>query len=322
MFMAALIMLSSCEKKDKVNVPEIITFEVNDITQISATSGGQISYNGGAEVTARGLCWSKVENPSISDTRTEEGIGSGSFTSIMSELERNTTYYVRAYATNSAGTGYGNELSFTTGIVDADGNVYPTVIIGNQEWFAENLRSTRYNDGTPIATGHTDQEWENLTTGALTIYPHYEIEGLNSDAEVLETYGALYNWYAVETGNLCPDGWHVPTHDEWITLGDYAGGLSIAGGRLKSSRTYPDAQPRWESPNTGATDDYGFSAVPGGYRRFEGTFYLTGEYCNFWSSSAVSWDEAWGRRLSNDSESLSQMYYAVSHGFSIRCLKD
>jgi uncharacterized protein (TIGR02145 family) len=303
-------------------IPELTTFEVSNISQTSATSGGEVSNNGGAAVTERGLCWSKQENPSVNDNYTEVGPGTGSFTSTMSELERNTTYYVRAYATNSAGIAYGNELSFSTGISDADGNIYPTVIIGNQEWFAENLRTTRYNDNSPIPTGHSDQEWKELNTAAYTIYPHSEIVGLNSNAEVLEAYGALYNWYAVETGKVCPDGWHVPTYEEWRILEVYAGGLSIAGGRLKSARTYPDEQPRWGIPNTGATDEYGFSALPGGYRHYDGTFYLTGEYCNFWSSSSVSMDESWGRRLSKDSGSLFQFFYSTKHGFSIRCVKD
>lgn len=114
-------------------------------------------------------------------------------------------------------------------VVDIDGNVYSTVIIGDQEWFAKNLRTSKYNDGNVIPTGHSDSEWSNLSTGAYAIYPHSQIDGLSSDLDVLEAYGGLYNWYAVETGKLCPD-----------------------------------AHPRWDSPNDGANDEYGFSALPGG----------------------------------------------------------
>lgn len=180
------------------------------------------------------------------------------------------------------------------GVTDIDGNKYITVIIGDQEWMAENLRTTRYNDGASIPTGHTNEQWTNLNTGAYAIYPHSQIDRLNSDAEVLEAYGALYNWYAVETGNLCPTGWHVPTDTEWTTLTDYLGGEIVAGGKLKSTRTDPDTHPRWKSPNTGATDEYGFSALPGG-RRDSGydNFVNAGYVGGWWSSTEGAISGAW-----------------------------
>lgn len=149
-----------------------------------------------------------------------------------------------------------NEL---TGVVDAGGNVYTTVIIGNQEWFTENLRTTKYNNGTPIPNITSNSEWGNLTTGAYAWYD-------NDEATYKYAQGALYNWYAVETGNLCAAGWHVPTDAEWTTLTDYLGGASVAGGKLKATGTIEAETGLWHDPNTGATNETGFTALPGGGR--------------------------------------------------------
>ena len=326
-----LVFASSCKKDADLKVPTIFTVELTEITQTTALSGGNITDEGGATVSARGVCWGKNPNPAISDSKTEDGNGSGSFNSSISGLEPNTKYYVRAYAINSVGTAYGNELSFTTseigiifgqGVTDMDGNEYITVIIGTQEWMAENLRTTKYKDGTDIPSGHSNSEWTNLTTGAYAILPHIFINGLNSDTEVLETYGALYNWYAVETGNLCPTGWHVPTDEEWTSLTDFAGGTNIAGGKLKSTRTDPDAHPRWNSCNTDATDAFGFSAFPGGIRYSnDGTFYTYGDG-HWWSSTEYDAMEAHNRFMFCESITVLPYYNKKGFGFAVRCLKD
>ena len=166
------------------------------------------------------------------NSKTTDGSGTGTFTSSITGLTAGTTYYVRAYATNSAGTGYGNDISFTTqqggvgNVTDDDGNVYHSVTIGTQVWMVENLKTTKYNDGTsiPLVTDATD--WHNLLT------PGYCWNN-NDEATYKATYGALYNWYTVNTGNLCPTGWHVPGDAEWTTLTTYLGGEDVAGGKLK-----------------------------------------------------------------------------------------
>ena len=207
--------------------------------------------------------------------------------------------------------------------VDIDGNVYRTVVIGNQEWFAENLKTTKYNDGTPIPTGHSDDEWVALTTGAYAVYPYTSIEGLDTDAEVLDAYGALYNWYAVETGKLCPKGWHVPTDAEWTALTDYLGGLDVAGVKLKSSRTESAAHPRWNSPNTGATDEYGFSALPGGYCYYSnGMFYAVGNTGYWWSSTGSNASSAWNRGMISNDGTVYRFSEPKRSGLSVRCLRD
>ena len=292
------------------------TTKITEITQTTAKSGGNITDDGGATVTARGVCWSTSQNPTISDSKTEDGTGTGNFTGNISGLEPNTMYYVRAYAINSKGTGYGSELSFTTRgeVTDADGNVYSTVVIGNQEWMAENLKTTRYNDGTPIPNVTDNSEWINLTTGAYAWYD-------NNEATYKNAYGALYNWYAVNTGKLCPTGWHVPTDAEWETLINYAGG---GGGKLKSTRTEPEVHPRWKSPNTGATDEYGFSALPGGYRSINhGHFNDVGSSGSWWSSTELDATNAWDRDMDYGyGDVMNRHLDHKMDGLSVRCLRN
>lgn len=215
------------------------------------------------------------------------------------------------------------------GFVDADGNVFATVIIGDQEWMAENLRTTKYNDGSHIPMGYTDSEWLNLTIGAYAVYPHTDIDGLNSESEVLEAYGALYNWYAVNTGKLCPTGWRVPTNADWTALNNYAGGSDVAGGNLKSIRTTPDTHPRWQSPNTGAIDVYSFSALPGGGRFIIfGQFYNEAKYLGigfsggWWSSTGDDDSGAWRIDMDFNYRYLEHYKSTKRSGFSVRCVRD
>jgi uncharacterized protein (TIGR02145 family) len=302
----------------EVSIPILSTTAITEITETTAKSGGNITDDGGATVTARGVCWSTSQNPTISGSKTENGTGVGNFTSNISGLEPNTTYYVRAYATNSKGTGYGNALIIREKVTDADGNVYSTVVIGNQKWLVENLKTTKYNNGTPIPNVLPGEDWTSLTTGAYVWYA-------NDEASYKNAYGALYNWYAVNTGKLCPTGWHVPTDAEWTTLTDYAGGWKVAGGKLKSTRTAPAAYPSWASPNTGATDEYGFSALPGGYRgNYDGTgyFYGVGNRGYWWSSTEDAAAHAWSRYMDYDAGYAAPAYGSKRPGLSVRCLRD
>ena len=195
--------------------------------------------------------------------------------------------------------------------VDIDGNEYATVIIGNQVWMSENLKVTKYRDGTAIPTGLSNSEWENTTSGAYAVYDNNETHA--------DTYGYLYNWYAVDDSrNIAPDGWHVPTDDEWTTLTDYLGGTSVAGGKMKETGTS-----HWNSPNTGATNESGFTAFPGGYRFYvNGDYNDIGSYGYFWSSSENNSSSAWKRILSYDNSEVNRNYDNKFYGFSVRCVRD
>ena len=295
-----------------VNLPTVTTSSVTNIGQTSATSGGNVTSDGGATVTARGVCWSTSANPTTADSKTIDGSGTGSFTSSLNGLVPNTTYYVRAYATNSVGTAYGNQESFTTAgtVIDIDGNVYNTVTIGSQVWMAENLKTTKYNDGTAIPLVTDSTSWSNLTTPGYCWYN-------NDEAGYKNVYGALYNWFTVNTGKLCPIGWHVPTDAEWTTLTDYLGGESVAGGKLKETGTT-----HWLSPNTGATNETGFTALPGGYRAGSGYFNHVGSYGHWWSATEGSAGNAWGRYVGYDNSNVYGLSDSKQAGFSVRCVKD
>jgi uncharacterized protein (TIGR02145 family) len=315
------------------NLPTIITTQVNGITHNSATSGGNITSDGGFPVTSRGVVWSTSSEPTVSlSTKANNGAGTGSFSSSLSSLSPNTTYYVRAYATNNEGTGYGKDVSFSTTssidglscpetptVKDIDNNSYNTVKIGNQCWTKENLRVTKFRDGTVIPldesggpTGDgTGRTWSTRTTGARTVYGH--------SAANLANFGYLYNWYAVaNTKGLCPNGWHVPSDSEWTTLTTYLGGESVAGGKMKTDGTI-----YWNSPNIGGTNESGFSILPGGFRYENGLFSSIRDYAIFWSKTKANDTHAWYRSKSNIGTGLGRGNGRwMIAGASIRCLKD
>ncbi len=311
------ILANSCKKEDDTNndqtqaaVPTLTTASITNITSGSATSGGNISADGGAAVSARGVCWSTAQTPTVADNRSTDGTGTGSFTSNLTGLAANTTYYVRAYATNSAGTGYGSAVQFTTGTVtDIDGNVYHTVTIGTQVWMVENLKVTKYRNGDPIPNITDGTQWNNLTAGAYCSY--------DNNAANVSTYGQLYNWYAVnDSRNICPAGWHVPTDAEWTTLTTFLGGESVAGGKMKEA-----GSAHWALPNTGATNESGFTALPGGWRGYDKLFHDL-LYTGYWWSATQSSSSAWERQLYQGTQTVDRLYLNQYLGISVRCIKD
>lgn len=295
----------------------LITNDATNITSNSATLGGNITSDGNSTITERGVCYSTSSNPTTSNVKFANGSGSGVFSNNITGLTSNTTYYVRTYAINSQGTAYGNELNFTTissgtteTVTDIDGNVYNTVTIGTQVWMVENLKTTRYRDGTEIPNVIAATSWNGQTTGAYCWY--------NNDASYKNTYGALYNWYAVNTGKLAPAGWHVPTDAEWTTLTTYLGSESIAGGKLKETGTS-----HWVTPNTGATNSTGFSAQPGGWRyNHDGSFCCMGYHANLWSSTAEDATNGNYRGLYYEGDYVNRTYYNKQSAFSVRCIRN
>lgn len=296
-----------------INNPNgITTTTVSNITGTTALSGGNILSDGGAKIIARGVCWSSSPNPTIIDNKCNDGKGIGSYTSNITGLNPGTTYYIRSYATNSNGTAYGNEviISISYKVYDIDGNAYDTVQIGNQIWMKQNLNTSRYNNGTAIPNISDNATWNGLITGARCYYN-------NDSASNASTYGALYNWYTVNTGNLCPIGWHIPTDAEWTLLTNYLGGLNIAGGKLKATTL-------WSLPNTGATNESGFTAIPSGYRYDFGVdvFNSINYDCSWWSLSEYDINGAWARSLDFLDNSMLRYHGGKKYGLSIRCIKD
>lgn len=290
-----------------VNNPNgITTTAVSNITGNTALSGGNVISDGGAKITAKGVCWSTSPNPTIADNKTIDGSGIGSFTTNISGLNSGATYYIRAYATNSTGTAYGNEvnISLIYKVYDIDGNAYDTVHIGTQVWMKQNLNTSRYNNGTAIPNVTDNTTWAGLSTGARCYY--------NNDSSYFGSrVGAIYNWYTVNTNNICPIGWHVPSDNEWIELETFLGGSNIAGGKLKSIN--------WGS---GGTDDFDFSAKGGGQRNALGNFASYDLVGIWWTSNAVNSSNSWYRYIFQNDVFLGKTNEEKVVGNSIRCLKD
>lgn len=204
-----------------------------------------------------------------------------------------------------------------TGTVrDIEGNVYQIIRIGNQWWMAENLKVTKYRNGEWIINVTGSKSWsENLSTGAFCYY--------DNDYNNAKIYGNLYNWYAVhDSRNIAPAGWHVPTDDEWQTLVDYLGGDTIAGGKMKSAGTIQDSDSLWHEPNEGATNESGFSALPGGGRVNNGAFDYKGYNGFWWSSTEYSSTNVWDRKLDSNIPYVSRNKGNKQGGRSIRCIRD
>ena len=194
-------------------------------------------------------------------------------------------------------------------LVDYDGNSYSTVKIGNQTWMAENLRTTSYRNGNPITNITNPNEWDgNFSLGA---WAHY-----NNDSQNENPYGKLYNGYAI-SGNVCPVGWHVPTDAEWTELSDFLGGENVAGWKMKSIGTE-----YWQSPNTDATNESGFSGLPGGNRNINGTFGSIGEGGWWWSSTEYFNDYLYYRTVASWSGQIGGSHAYKKDGYSVRCLRD
>jgi uncharacterized protein (TIGR02145 family) len=396
-------------------LPVVYTTTVLDITTHSAKVGGNISSDGGSAITERGVYWGSSPDPQTTGTQLAMGSGTGNFNDTLYNLDPGATYYVKAYATNSLGTSWGEEKNWTTlgelptvttleysdltatgvtlhGLVsagdlsttvefeygtttaygstqvasnspvteeddsvstnisgltpetlyhyrvkavnelgtvygedatfttvitgitgsvkDRDGNTYQTIGIGYQEWMTENLKTTVYNDSTSIPLVELDSTWAVQSTAAFCWYN-------NDQTSYKNIYGALYNWTAVNTGKLCPAGWHVPTDEEVTELIDYLGGAGVAGGYLKEAGTS-----HWKSPNTAASDEYDFTALPGGKRMDNGIFDFIKVEGNWWSSTSYSTLTAsYFYFLFNYSNSF-QAYMNKKCGLSVRCVKD
>jgi uncharacterized protein (TIGR02145 family) len=195
---------------------------------------------------------------------------------------------------------------------DADSNNYSVVEIGTQIWMVENLATTKYNDGSDIPLVTDDSTWLNSYTPGYCWYN-------NDQATYGYTFGALYNWYTVNTGKLCPTGWHVPTDDDWTTLTNYLGGKYSAGGKLKETDTT-----HWYNPNTEATNESGFTALPSGTRLTGGSFLNYRILIHLWSSTEhdteLNW--SWERIISYNSSTVSRGISEKHQGSSVRCIKD
>jgi uncharacterized protein (TIGR02145 family) len=319
------------------NIPTLSTATVIDITKTTATSGGNITKEGITAVTARGVCWNTNGTPTTNDNKTTDGTGKGSFNSNITGLTSNTTYYLRAYATNTTGTAYGEEVLFKTipdicEIVDGsftdsrDGRSYKTIVINGKEWMAENLAFL------PSVQPPNDYSYTEPR------YYVFDYKGNDIDeakaTDNYTTYGVLYNWSGAIAA--CPQGWHIPTDEEWIELENHLieCGYNYDGTTSENKIAKSLATTTYwnESSNTGAigkeislNNRSGFSGLPSGLCS-DDVFNDIGYSTRWWSStyqeSTSGYDEAWFRELLYDRSFLYRETTYTELGCSVRCVKD
>jgi uncharacterized protein (TIGR02145 family) len=194
-------------------------------------------------------------------------------------------------------------------VIDQEGNSYKTITIGGQTWMAESLRTTKYSDGTPIPLVTDKSAWIILSTPGCCWY--------NNDTTSKNTYGVLYNGYAVNTNKLCPDGWHISTDADWKTLIENLGGEKIAGGKLKEPGTI-----HWKEPNKDATNESGFTALPGGTRYTNGLFFTIKSIGYWWTFTGSDVLNGWYRSMSSSNGAVIRNYIDSTNGFSVRCVRN
>jgi uncharacterized protein (TIGR02145 family) len=289
----------------------------------SAASGvsSSVPYTDGIGGTHNGQTVTSTGVTGLTATLQAGNFASGSGSLIYTITGTPSAAGTASFALNIGGqnctlnrTVYGGGIVSNPGAgVTFGGYTYATVVLGNgQEWMAENLRTTTYANGDPIPNVTDNAAWRQLTTGA---WAHHE-----NNASYENPYGKLYNWYAVaDPRNVCPTNWHVPTDAELTVLSDYLGGENVAGGKMKSAGTQ-----YWPAPNTGATNESGFSGLPGGGRNgfSSGAFYGLGNFGIWWSASESGAENAWLRLLSGNDAAIDRDYFNKRYGVSVRCLRD
>jgi uncharacterized protein (TIGR02145 family) len=306
------------------NLPYVTTAIVPAHINTTSPIGGSVISEGSSPVTERGVYWGRSPEPESTGTKLILGNGAGVFSILLKGLDPLTKYYVKAYASNISGTYFGAENIFNTGqnavyqsVSDIESNVYKTLAIGTQIWMVENLKTTKFNDGTVIPVITDNIAWSDMT-------PKFTWHS-NDPFTYRDIYGALYNGFAVATGKLCPAGWHVPSDVEWKTLEMYLGMTqnqadsehdrgTDQGSQLKSTAGWPD------QGNGFNTSD--FSALPGGFRNPIGTFsdFRIGQW---WSSTLdTKYNFLWGRSLIYNNSFVSRGLISMQGGSSVRCIKD
>ena len=303
---STLLIFTGCEddEDEPTNSAPVANFE-SDQTNIAA--GESVTFTD--QSTNEPISWSwdfgdGSTSTDASPSHTYNSAGSYTVELTVTNEHGSDTETKTDYITVSSSVNWGD------GVTDIDGNNYTSVIIGDQEWIAENLKTTTYNNGTSIDLVTNDTNWQNNTTGAYCWYD-------NDQAQYAETYGALYNWYAVNTGNLCPEGWHVPTDEEWTALEDYIssnGNNYNEGEALKATFGWYD--------NGNGSDNYGFEAYPGGYREAYGRFGSVERLGFWWSNSEFNTSNSWYRRLYFFNNSVYRGSSYKNSGFSVRCIRD
>jgi uncharacterized protein (TIGR02145 family) len=339
-FIFLTVLSYSCKKEDAI--PSILTHPVSIIARTSAWLKGTILPGSADSVIEDGFCWSTETLPTLSDQHriTNHRDSNNDLVLYIHGLLSGTTYYVRTYAKTMNGTFYGNMVSFTTKpptgsinfnalltygtVSDIDGNIYKTIQIEQQVWMAENLKTTRFNDGSSIPLVEDENSWDILQTPG---YCWFE----NNEAVFRNIYGAYYNWYTVNTGLLCPTGWHIPNEEDWkvlkISLGmteEQADQILGVAGTTEGDKIREKGVLNWVEESREANNESGFTALPGGCRSVGSADFLwEGTDASWWSATSAGISVAWSHGVGyNDSGIWRSDMYVKEYGQNIRCVKD
>lgn len=337
-----LFVYQACEPYEEGQALTMSVDHMEFVSEASYKITGTLASLGDQTITGFGICWSESQNPDLacSFETLDLPLYQGEFSLTVSGLSPSTTYYFRAFAQMNSHVDYSEEKEFTTRpaaedmVMDMDGNIYRTIKIGEQTWMADNLKATMYADKTPIPYVEDSAKWFHFTRESLGFcwYGNVLTHGY--------AYGGLYSWPAatrafegistIEEGvqGVCPDGWHLPTDDEWKQLEMYLGMNqeeadakkwrgTDQGGKLKQ-----EGIEWWKNPNIGATDEVGFSALPGGFRHGSAEFLGVSETARFWTSTQNGYGYAWYRGVDHDRTDVYRDFSGVYRGHSVRCVKD
>lgn len=279
------------------------------ITNTSAKCEAKIISNGESTISKMGFCISTTENPTIaSRTVFSTNFNGSTFSSNLFGLIKNTKYYVRSFAYNEAGLSYGNQIECIT--MNTPDTVLNDTTIGFQIWTTKNLDISKYRNGDQITHVTSIQEWEQANAKQEGAWCYYNFDTKNG-----ELYGKLYNWHAVnDPRGLAPDGYHIPSDEEWTVLIDHLGGIDSADLVMKSTTGWYE--------NGNGNNSSGFSGLPGGFLSTSGAFYDITELGTWWSSTEFDKDDAWGRNLNYKSTKVGRFDYNKIGYLSIRCVKD
>jgi uncharacterized protein (TIGR02145 family) len=308
----SLFLFSYCNKKTQPTPPvsKIAVVAIDSVTNISLTSAdvsAHISFNGGLSITDKGICWSTNQNPTIAGLKDSKGSGDGLIFSKVTGMVKGIVYYVRAYATNSEGTGYSAQQTVKAGTVaDIDGNVYDIVTINGVTWMAGNLKVTRYSNGDAIPLVTSGSAWQKLSTGAYAY--------VNNSATNTGSYGLLYNWFAAfDSRGICPKGYKMVAYNTYNSILNYG----YEGGNMKTTGTT-----FWKAPNTNATNSTGFSAPGTGFRDSLGVYQKFNEITYFWDTDQYLSDNAWVASLEYNYPDFLTNWNNLDKrsGLCVRCL--